>query len=33
MGDEGQQRMRENLEWRYQAPILLEAYKLALQGR
>lgn len=33
MGDEGQQRMREKLEWRYQAPILLEAYRLALQGR
>lgn len=33
MGAEGQQRMREKLEWRYQAPTLLEAYNLALQGR
>lgn len=32
MGAEGQQRMREKLEWRYQAPTLLEAYRLALQG-
>jgi glycosyltransferase involved in cell wall biosynthesis len=33
MGIEGQYRMKEMLEWRYQIPRLLEAYDRALQGQ
>jgi len=33
MGIEGQRRMKEMLEWRYQAPKLLKAYSIALQDK
>ena len=33
MGDEGYRRMRDQLEWRHQIPVLLQAYRRVLSKR